>query len=84
LRLPPEIKPMTRAQAQQIWRFVDQYKAQVGAFVVHCHQGMSRSPSVAAAVAEYLGIDDQRFWKKYMLNQHVYQMMRETMPRVGE
>jgi hypothetical protein len=26
----------------------------------------------------------EHFWKKYILNQHVYQMMRETMPRVGE
>jgi hypothetical protein len=44
---------------------------------------MSRSPSVAAAVAVYLGLDEERFWKKYILNQHVYQVMRETMPRAG-
>jgi predicted protein tyrosine phosphatase len=75
---------MTTAQAQQIWRFVDQYKAKVGAFVVHCHQGMSRSPTVAAAVAMYLGLDDERFWKKYILNQYVYGVMRGTMPRAGE
>jgi predicted protein tyrosine phosphatase len=59
---------------------VDQHKATVGAFVVHCHQGMSRSPAVAAAVAGYLGVSDDRFWKEHHPNQYLYDLMLRAMP----
>jgi predicted protein tyrosine phosphatase len=78
--LPPEVKAMSRSQARQIWRFVDRHKAHVGAFVVHCHQGMSRSPAVAAALAVYLGLDEQPILRKYQPNRYVYDLMRRTMP----
>jgi predicted protein tyrosine phosphatase len=80
MRLPPQVRAMDKPQAEQIWRFVDQHKAHVGAFVVHCHQGVSRSPAVAAALAVYLGQDDRPFWREYMPNRHVYRLLRETMP----
>ena len=75
LQLPPEIVMPTEEHARQIWRFVDQHKETVGAFVVHCHQGMSRSPAVAAAVAGYLGTTDDRFWKEHHPNQYLYDLM---------
>ena len=80
--LPPHVTAMNRSQAQQIWRFVDQHKAHVGAFVVHCHQGMSRSPAVAAALAVYLGLDEQSILRRYQPNRYVYDLMRQTMPGV--
>ena len=80
LPLPLHVKAMSRSQAQQIWRFVDRHKAHVGAFVVHCHQGMSRSPAVAAALAVYPGLDEQPFWQQYQPNRYVYDLMRQTMP----
>jgi predicted protein tyrosine phosphatase len=80
MRLPPHVKVMSRAQAQRIWRFVDQHLAHIGAFVLNCHQGMSRSPAVAAALAVYFGQDDRPFWRDYMPNRHVYGLLRETMP----
>jgi predicted protein tyrosine phosphatase len=79
--LPTRVRALSRAQSQQIWRFVDLHKARVGAFVVHCHQGMSRSPAVAAALAVYLGLDEQPFWQEYQPNRYVYELMRQTMPR---
>jgi predicted protein tyrosine phosphatase len=80
--LPPQVAAMNRSQAQQIWRFVDRHKAQVGAFVVHCHPGMSRSPAVAAALAVYLGLDEQPILRRYQPNRYVYDLMRQTMPGV--
>lgn len=80
LRLPPRIVPMSEEHAAEIWRFVTRHKDQVGAFVVQCHQGMSRSPAVAAALAVYLGQDDRPFWREHAPNLHVYELMRRTMP----
>jgi predicted protein tyrosine phosphatase len=78
--LPALVRAMEPAQAKQIWTFVDQHKADVGAFVVHCHQGMSRSPAVVAALACYLRCDEKRFWREYAPNSYVYRLMRESMP----
>ncbi len=84
MQLPPDIAAMTEAQAREIQQFVDRHKAGVGAFVVHCHQGMSRSPAVAAALAIYFGQDERPFFRDCMPNQYVYRLMRETMPELRE
>jgi predicted protein tyrosine phosphatase len=55
--LPATIKLITEHQTRRIWRFVRFHRERVDAFVVHCHQGTSRSPAVAAAIASrILGI----------------------------
>ena len=79
-RLPPGVRLMTRGQAEEVWRFVEQHRGEVGAFVVHCHQGASRSPAVAAALAARLGVDGRAFWTDYSPNRHVYNLLRDTMP----
>lgn len=84
LRLPPDIKPMTREQAEAIWRFVDTHKDSVGAFVIHCHQGMSRSPAIAAALARFLYLDDREFGLRYQPNPFIYHLMLRTMPKSPE
>ena len=81
LKLPQEIRLMTEDHARDIWKFVDQHKWQVGAMVVHCHQGMSRSPAIAAAIARYLDLDETRFWTEHQPNQFIYDLMLQTMPR---
>jgi predicted protein tyrosine phosphatase len=80
LKLPTQIVLMTEKHAAKIWRFVTRHKDHVGAFVVQCHQGMSRSPAVAAALAVYLGVDERPFWRDYSPNQHVYRLLRAAMP----
>lgn len=42
---------MTEADARSIWQFVREHTGSYDAIVVHCEQGMSRSPAVAAALA---------------------------------
>ncbi len=85
MELPPHIVLPTEDHARMIWRFVDEHKEQVGAFVVHCHQGMSRSPAVAAALARYLGLSDDQFWEEHAPNQYLNELMMNTIPgRDGE
>jgi len=69
---------MTRSQAQRIWQFVDQHRHGVSAIVVHCEQGMSRSPAIAAALAETLGesIDDILAFTQP--NQYVFDLVRDV------
>ncbi len=75
LRLPEGIALMSDAQAKEIWNFVRQWQDQVGAFVVHCEQGMSRSPAVAAAICRCMGGYERKFWEEYQPNQHVYTLV---------
>jgi len=66
---------MSADDARAIWRFVRRHEGQYGAIVVHCEQGMSRSPAVAAALAEGLGLDASAFWREYQPNEYVYALV---------
>jgi len=59
LTVPADIKMMTPEQASESWRFVEKHRADVGAIVFHCEQGMSRSPAVA--LCKMTGGDVQHF-----------------------
>jgi predicted protein tyrosine phosphatase len=83
MELPPHIVLPTEEHTRRIWQFVDEHKDEVGAFVVHCHQGMSRSPAVAAALATYLGLSDDQFWDEHAPNQYLNDLMMKTMPDRG-
>ena len=69
---------MTPKQARQICRFADKHKADVGTFVVHCEQGISRSPAVAAALCKAMGGDGRDFWRDYGPNHHVYRCVLDA------
>ncbi|MGC8541725.1 MAG: hypothetical protein ACP5QA_14000 [Phycisphaerae bacterium] len=81
LELPPEMKIITTAQADTICNFVHRHKADVGSIVVHCEQGMSRSPAVAAAISDALGLDPKRFWQLYTPNEYVYHTVSDAFER---
>ncbi len=81
LALPPAIRLLTPRQAAKIWRFVDQYRDTIGAIVVHCEQGMSRSPAVAAALCEALGGDPRPFFDEFAPNRHVYELVLRAARR---
>jgi predicted protein tyrosine phosphatase len=76
--LPANIRPMTKAHARAIWRFVRQHLPSIRAIVVHCEQGMSRSPAVAAGLSVGLGGDDEQFVRDYYPNQHVYALVLQA------
>lgn len=81
LELPSVIKLMTEADAERIWQFVQEHRDAIGAIVCHCEQGMSRSPAVAAALAEALGEDPAPITRWAQPNQHVYELLKRTIAR---
>lgn len=84
---PSNIQMMTHANAQQIADFIVQQTGHVDTLVVHCEQGMSRSPAVALAIAEYFELNTSWIEKSYQPNQYVYGLvidaLREVTPAVG-
>ena len=79
-----QITYMTEADAEAIWRFVREHDGAYRAIVVHCEQGMSRSPAVAAALAEGLGVDSRRFWREYQPNQFVFNRVKNAVAEIFE
>lgn len=71
-----DITLMSEEDCEKIAAFVENFRYEVGAIVVHCEQGISRSPAVAAALAEYCGDDPVVFFARYMPNPYVYRSLR--------
>ena len=80
-RLSAENDFFTPAQAEEICAFVHRHKADVGAIVVHCEKGQSRSPAIAAAISEALGLDAQRFWELYTPKKYLYETVSKAFKR---
>lgn len=57
-----EVEPVlfTYQMAQQVWCFVEQHRGKIETLLVHCFAGRSRSPAIAAAIAECLLRDTER------------------------
>lgn len=58
--------------------FIDKWKDKVDEIIVHCHAGISRSSGCAAAICQYIGIDDTFIWDsgQYIPNRRVYKFAR--------
>lgn len=67
---------ITDQDAKAIWRFVREHDGTYRAIVVHCEQGMSRSPAVAAGLAEGRGLDAGYFWENYQPNEFIYERVK--------
>ena len=76
--LPERIRLITGEDASHIWQFVRSLPAEVKTLVVHCEQGVSRSPAVAAAVCKGLGGDATRFFAEYLPNAYVLKVVAEA------
>ena len=74
-KMPPNIVVMDEDHARAIWQFVEQWQETVETIVVHCEQGMSRSPAVAAAICKVFDGDNRQFFHEYMPNRYVYDLM---------
>ena len=73
--LPANIVLMNEDHARAIWRFFEQWQEAVETIVVHCEQGMSRSPAVAAAICNVLNGDGSQFFDEYVPNQYIYDLL---------
>ena len=81
--LPSEIVVMTKDHTEEVWQFVHKWHNEVEAIVVHCEQGMSRSPAVAAAICNVFGDDDRRFFREYMPNRYIYDLLVNVAEEVA-
>jgi predicted protein tyrosine phosphatase len=79
--LPPEIMLMTPKHAAKIWAFVMKHVGVIDAVVVHCEQGMSRSPAVAAGILTGLGMDATELMETFQPNAYVLRLMLDAEPR---
>ena len=73
---------LTVADAERIWRFVQEHLPGIRAIVCHCEQGMSRSPAVAQALAEALGVDQRHIVRGRNPNKRVYRLLKDTFARL--
>jgi predicted protein tyrosine phosphatase len=78
--LPAGVRAMSREDAAAIWAFLSALGGDAGCVVVHCEQGMSRSPAVAAAIARAWRLDESRIWRNYQPNRHVFELMCRATP----
>ena len=76
--LPQGIKLMTPDDAAAIRQFFQEHQSSIGAVVVHCEQGMSRSPAVARALAQVTGGNSSYFQKHYQPNAYVFRLMMDA------
>lgn len=80
--LPPGVQPLTLTQARQISDLLEQHNG--AAIVVHCHQGMSRSPAVAAAISEHLNGDPSFWFERRLPNKTVFELVRRSCRPRGD
>ena len=78
-----DIVLMTSRQARRIWQFIDQYAAEIGALIIHCEQGTSRSPAVAATICKMLGGDPAPFFAGFSPNRYVYNLLLSRLAGIG-
>lgn len=77
-RLPDNVRLMTREDAKAVWAFVRGLPPDVSTVVVHCEQGMSRSPGVAIGLCQGLGIDAAQLLAEFMPNVYVMKLVTEA------
>ena len=82
--LPSSIRLMTPGDAREIWDFVGRYRDRAGTIVVHCEQGMSRSPAIAVAIARTFGLEDAGFWREHQPNRFVVELVERGSRLVEE
>lgn len=71
----------TKEQAEIILDFFDNYKSKINSVIVNCEVGVCRSPAVAAGLAKANGQDNNKFFKYYCPNMHVYSKILEVANR---
>src|SRR6185503_809467 len=78
---------MNLSHASVVREFLEIHYGKYHTVIVHCAAGVSRSPSMAVAIAEVFGIDKHqiepvcRNWDAQPLNPWVYGMTREGLKR---
>jgi len=77
------ILPITEHEAKQIVNFVHQH-ADKDCLIVHCDAGFSRSPAVALAACEILGLTDESRRLRELASKGIYQPNQTVFNRITE
>lgn len=74
---------MTQEQADAICAFVLRYAREIDLLIIHCTEGVSRSPAVGAGILSGLRQDEGIIWNNpnYRPNPLVYRLVREAFER---
>ena len=74
---------ITEEQADAICAFVLRHAREIDTLIIHCTEGVSRSPAVAAGILGGLRQDESQIWGNpaYHPNPRVYRMVREAFAR---
>jgi predicted protein tyrosine phosphatase len=75
-----DIRLMTIKDAEAIWAFVIEHLPDVGAVAVHCEQGVSRSPAIAAGLLLGFGLSAGDIFDRdrYRPNPYVLRLMLQA------
>lgn len=77
------ILPITEHEAKEIVNFVRQH-ADKDCLIVHCDAGFSRSPAVALAACEILGLTDESRRLRELASKGIYQPNQTVFNRITE
>jgi len=82
----PEPKAFTEAHAHKILDFVKELWDRIELLLVHCEEGNSRAPAVAAALSRIYFGEDRMYFLPHMYwpNRSVYEMLLSTARKRGE
>lgn len=76
LMIQPNVPAFHWTHAHKVWDFVNECWEKVDLFMVHCEAGQSRSPAIAAAIAECkMNNKAPELWRATTPNMHVYRTM---------
>jgi predicted protein tyrosine phosphatase len=73
--LPPDIVIMNEDHARAIWQFVKKWQESAETIAVHCEQGVSRSPAVAAAICKVLIGGGRQYFREYVPSRYIYDLL---------
>lgn len=82
---PLKMWAMDMGHAMKVREFLEMYRGVWQTLIVHCEAGVSRSPSMALAIAETLGVSKYsiepvaRNWDAQPLNPWVYQLTKAAL-----
>ncbi len=75
---------MQMSDAEAIAAFVNEWKDEVEEIVIHCHEGVSRSAGICAALMKHMNGNDSEIWQDkihYRPNRRCYEFVMSALQK---